>query len=105
MTIPSEVENYFKNGRRKITSVRANENFSLLITFDNDEQRVFDMTESLKGDIFRPLNDFTAFSRVYIDEQGCIAWDIDPNVDSKIVWNNKIDLCPDSCYIYSKRTV
>ena len=27
--------------------------------------------------------------------------DIDPNVDSDVVWNNKVDLCPDSCYVDS----
>ena len=31
----------------------------------------------------------------------CIAWDIDPNIDSHQVWNNKVDLCPDTCYIDS----
>ena len=41
------------------------------------------------------------FRRVYIDGQNCISWDIDPNVDSEKVWNNKVDLCPDCCYIYS----
>ena len=27
----------------------------------------------------------------------CVSWDIDPNVDSETVWNNKIDLDPDGC--------
>ncbi len=43
------------------------------------------------------------FRRVYIDDCGCVAWDKDPTVDSNVVWNNKIDLCPDSCYLDSKR--
>ena len=25
----------------------------------------------------------------------------DPNVDSEVVWNNKVDLCPDCCYVDS----
>lgn len=29
------------------------------------------------------------------------AWDIDPDVDSDVVWSNKVDLCPDSCYVDS----
>lgn len=37
------------------------------------------------------------FCRVYLDVRHCVSWDIDPNVDSKTVWNNKIDLDPDGC--------
>ena len=48
-----------------------------------------------------PKCDIEIFKRVYIDEQHCIAWDIDPAVDSDTVWSNKIDLCPDACYIDS----
>ena len=38
---------------------------------------------------------------MYIDNEHCIAWDIDPNIDSNVVWNNKINLSPDSCYVDS----
>ena len=41
------------------------------------------------------------FKRVYLDDAGCVAWDIDPNVDSNKVWNNKVDLSSDSCYVDS----
>lgn len=41
------------------------------------------------------------FERVYVDAQHSVAWDIDPNVDSDVVWSNKVDLCPDTCYIDS----
>ena len=99
--MPSEVADYFKHGRRKIISVTANDDFTLLITFDNKEERIYDMSENLKGDVFKPFRVLSEFKRVYIDENGCIAWDIDPRVDSNVVWNNKVDLCPDSCYIYS----
>lgn len=39
-----------------------------------------------------PNNDFTLTIS---------AWDIDPNIDSNKVWSNKVDLCPDGCYIDS----
>lgn len=45
------------------------------------------------------------FKRVHIDDYGCIAWDKGPAVDSDIVWNNKIDLCPDSCYFNGGKVV
>lgn len=41
------------------------------------------------------------FRRVYVNKTGCVAWDIDPNVDNEKVWNNKVDLSPDTYYMDS----
>ena len=77
------VAEYFASGRKSITAVTPNKDFTLTIVFDNGEKRRYDV------------------NRVYIDKTHCIAWDIDPTVDSEVVWSNKLDLCPDSCYIDS----
>jgi hypothetical protein len=34
---------YFASGRRKIIGVVPNSDFTLILTFDNDEKRLFDM--------------------------------------------------------------
>ena len=54
-----------------------------------------------KGTVFEPFIKLENFRRVYVDDTHCIAWDIDPNIDSNKVWSNKVDLCPDGCYIDS----
>ncbi len=93
---------YFANGRRKIIGVIPNDDFTLTISFDNGEKRVLDIAPMLiKGTVFETFADIKNFRRVYIDENHSIAWDINPDIDSSIVWNNKVDLCPDSCYIDS----
>ena len=93
---------YFANGRKKIVSVTPNDNFTLNLKFDNGETRLFDCNNLLKaGTVFEPFMQLSNFKRVYLDEAGCVAWDIDPNVDSNKVWNNKVDLSSDSCYIDS----
>lgn len=93
---------YFVNGKKKIVEVSPNRDFTLTITFDNGEKRLYDMRPYLNtGTVFEPLLEYENFRRVYVDDANCIAWDIDPEIDSNIVWNNKIDLCPDSCYINS----
>ena len=93
---------YFASGRKKITAVRANENFTLTLDFDNGESRLFDCAPLLKpGTVFEPFIKLENFKRVYLDEDHCVSWDIDPNVDSKVVWSNKVDICPDGCYIDS----
>lgn len=99
-TIPDEVKEYFENGVRRIIDVCPNNDFSLTLTFDNGEIRNFDMKPKLKG-IMKPFCDIKRFQEVFLDENGSVCWDIDPNVDSNIVWNNRIDFCPDSIYIYS----
>lgn len=98
----SKTAQYFANGRRHILQVIPQDNFSLLLTFDNQEKRILDMVPMLKPDtVFRHLTSYQHFQRVYLDEQGAVSWDIDPNVDSHVVWSNKLDLCPDGCYLDS----
>ena len=93
---------YFANGRKRIVGVIANNDFTLTLSFDNGEKRLYDVAPLLKkGTVFETFANIENFRRVYIDDQHCIAWDIDPNIDSNEVWSNKVDLCPDGCYIDS----
>lgn len=93
---------YFSSGRKKILSVLANDDYSLTILFDNNEKRLLDCKTFLKrGTVFEPFLDLQNFRRVYLDDCNCISWDIDPNINSDEVWSNKVDLCPDTCYMDS----
>jgi len=47
--------------------------------------------------VFEILKD----KEVFIDEHSNIAWDKDKAVDSKVVWNNRIDICKDSLFMAS----
>ncbi len=102
--IPKEVAEYFSNGRRNIVEVKPKENFTLEITFDNFEKRIYDMSGELSG-VFSILENIEKFNEVFIDESGNIAWDRDKAIDSTIVWYNRIELCRDAVYIKSKRLV
>lgn len=102
MGMDQKTAEYFVSGRKKIVAVTPNDDFTLTLTFDNGEKRIYDMHRLLKkGTIFEHIMALADFKRVYLDDSGCVSWDIDPDVDSKVVWNNKIDLCSDSCYINS----
>lgn len=93
---------YFAMGRRRITNVVPNDNFTLTLTFDNGELRILNVLPFLQaGTIFATFRKLENFRRVYLDENHSVSWDIDPTVDSSIVWNNKVDLCPDTCYVDS----
>ncbi|MCD7712762.1 MAG: DUF2442 domain-containing protein [Clostridiales bacterium] len=93
---------YFASGKKRIVGVVPNNDFTLTISFDNGEKRLYDMRPLLlPNTVFAPFANIEDFKRVYVDACHTIAWDIDPTVDSEKVWSNKVDLCPDSCYIDS----
>ena len=97
-----KVAEYYVAGRRKIVSVKANDDFTLTLGFDNGELRLLDCKPFLKPNtVFEPFMTTDNFRRVYLDEFKSVCWDIDPSVDSNEVWSNKVDLCPDSCYLDS----
>ena len=98
--MPRKVREYFISGSRKIKKVIANNDYTLTVYFDNDEVRLYDMSNMLFG-VFEILKDKEKFKEVFIDEFGNIAWDIDKKIDSSVHWNNRIDLCTDSVYIES----
>ena len=68
---------YFAAGRRTITEVVPNRDFSLTLTFDNGEQRILDVAPLLReGTVFAPLRDWNHFRRVYLDEDHAVSWDL-----------------------------
>lgn len=93
---------YFAGGRKRLAAVAPQRDFTLLLTYEDGEQRVYDMKPFLeKGGVFAQFRDYEEFKRVYLDDEHVVAWDIDPTVDSNVVWNNKVDICPDGCYVDS----
>ncbi len=92
---------YFASGRKRITAVKANDDYTLTLTFDDGEKRRLDMRADLREGVFQKIADLKDFKRVYLNEDHTVCWDIDPKVDSRVVWNNRIDICPDTCYVES----
>lgn len=99
-----EMAEYFSKGRRTIVSVVANDDYTLTLEFDNGEKRLYNVAPLIKQDtVFENLAGLSNFSRVYIDDNHFISWDINPNIDSNTVWNNKIAIDFDVCYVYGKK--
>lgn len=96
----ANIKEYFANGRHKIKEVFPCDDYCLIITFDNDEVKKYDLSNRLFG-LFSVLKDKEKFKEVFIDYIGNVAWDIDKKVNSNKAWNNRIDLCPDSLYLNS----
>ncbi len=73
----------------RIKEVKPNNNYTITLTFMNDEVKVFDMRPYLDIGIFKELKDFHLFCTVK------------PFLGS-IQWKNGQDLCPDTLYLESK---
>jgi hypothetical protein len=73
----------------RVVSVKPENDFILLITFNNGEVKEFDVKPYLNTGLFKELKDISLFNSVK------------PFLGS-IQWMNGIDLCPDTLYLDSK---
>ncbi|WP_084031895.1 DUF2442 domain-containing protein [Desulfonatronum lacustre] len=65
----------------KVVSATAIDNHTLVVEFDNNEKRKYDVTPLLKKEMFAPLKNPAFFKAVRV-EQGGYA----------VAWNNEIDI-------------
>jgi hypothetical protein len=71
------------------TQVEPLEGYRLLITFDNNERRIFDVSPYLNDVFFSPLRNQVIFKTVKINP-------------ITVEWAGGIDMCPDELYYNSK---
>ena len=69
----------------RVCGVRAGENFTLVVAFENGEERVFDVKPYLSTGVFRALRGPQAFATVRV-------------FMGSVVWAGGQDLCPDTLY-------
>jgi hypothetical protein len=63
--------------------------FTLLVVFDNNESREFDLMPYLSYPIYKELNDESFCAKVHV-QNGIVSW------------SNEIDFDPDRLYLESK---
>ena len=73
----------------RVKNVTPTQDFTLLITFNNGEEKRFDVKPYLEIGSFKELKDVSMFNSVK------------PFLGS-IQWSNGLDLCPDTLYIDGK---
>ena len=72
----------------RVTSVKPMHPYRLLLSFDNGEQRIFDVAPYLGIGIFKELTSGGLFYSVRV-------------VEGTIQWQNEADFCPDTLYLES----
>lgn len=69
----------------RVIEVVPNDNYELLLTFNNGEKRKFDAKQLLDMRVFAPLNNIAFFKSVKVEF-------------GTVVWPQDIDYCPDTLY-------
>ena len=72
----------------RVAAVEVIDFHRLLVTFKNEEQRVFNVAPYLDLPVFQHLRNAPDFYNVHVEH-------------GTIVWANEIDLCPDTIYLKS----
>jgi hypothetical protein len=72
----------------RVKEVQILDNYRLLLTFTNDEKKVFDVKPYLSIGIFTELKNAEIFNSVKAS-------------NGTIQWINEADLCPDTLYLES----
>ena len=72
----------------RVIAVEALNNYQLLVTFDNQEKRIFDVLEYLDFPVFQVLRNPSYFKAVRVEH-------------GTVVWPNEVDFCADTVYLKS----
>ncbi len=75
----------------RIKNVKVVTDLCLLVTFSNDELRIFDATYLLDYPVYKELADFTVFKNIVI-QNGVITWKNGKiDVDSQTVYDHSYE--------------
>jgi hypothetical protein len=73
-----------------IKAVEPQKDYVLLLTFENGEQRMFDMKPYLDfGPVFKALKDPDVFKTARVSFR-TVAWDNNADIDPEILYSNSI---------------
>ncbi len=75
-----------------LLSAVAIEDYFLMLTFEENEKRIYDFKPNLSHKYYKALNDFTLFKTV------CVK-------DGEIEWASGQDFCPHTLYENSKPVI
>jgi len=75
-----------------VKAVVPKEDYMLLLTFENDEQRLFDMKPYLDfGTVFRALKDPAMFNTAHVFAD-TVGWDNNADLDPEMLYPNSLTM-------------
>ena len=76
----------------RIKRVSPSSDYKLHLEFTNGERGIFDCSPLLDFGVFKELRDLNYFKKVQV-------------LDGTVVWPHEQDICPDTLYLESVRTI
>lgn len=73
----------------RVKEVIPTDEYTLKLTFKNNEQAIYDCSDLLDFGVFKELKNINYFKQAYIEY-------------GTVVWPNEQDICPDTLYLDSK---
>lgn len=70
----------------KVRAIKVYDNWTMLVTFENDEQRIFDLEDVLEMSAFKTLEDIDNFKTAKV-RNGVVTW-----------LGGEVDLAPQTMY-------
>jgi len=71
---------------QKVIKVEPRDNYQIYVEFDDGKSGLVDLSGSMQGEVFEPLQDPDFFQKVTVDDWGAPCWP------------NGLDLAPDALY-------
>ena len=72
-----------------VKEVKPLDGYKLLLTFENGEERIFDMIPYLEKGIFKELKDKSLFNSVKISYDS-IVWENEADVDPEMLYEDSV---------------
>jgi hypothetical protein len=70
---------------RHVLEVVPRKDYTLLLTFDNGEKRIWNAQQKFRADKPHPLSDINFFMRAHVE-------------DGAVAWSENYEACPDALY-------
>lgn len=67
----------------KVIKVIPNDDYTVLVSFENGKKVLYDMKDNLEGEVFQPLNDINVFKTTCMILNDTLAWDVKGNQDER----------------------
>ena len=68
-----------------ITAIEPQSDYTLIVTFENGEKRIYDCKPLLDEGVFKVLNNLELFMQAYFD-------------GTTVAWNDMLDIAPEELY-------
>ena len=76
----------------RVKEVTVQKNFTLLVTFTNGEEKLFDVKPYLETGVFKNLKNLAMFATAHAEY-------------GTVVWQNNVDFDPDTLYLEGKKII